>query len=466
MKKIISIALALTMLVCATAGIQVNAYAADNTDISNAEQLSFNPVSSFTLDYCAEDNEDDRTDYYYYKFKPTNNYETIYDLSLQTNADDKIITVRFLDDVKITSSTVEYTIRYEYTVDSNSKKNLELLFDNHLCIYNLDENIGYELNPKQECYIEVEIESSKVSDNDYIELSFSEHKHNFKEDPSLEGFICPKCGVEICYWELISVTNSYPTYNGKVKIPKVKVEDPYGNIIPSSNYELSYPKIVNAGYYKVNVKVNSPYKCSIDEPFVVKPASSKNNKVSLSKTTYTYDGKTHKPAVTVKTSSGKKLSAGTDYKLVYASGLKNVGKYSVKVDYKGNYYKNCALKYERGAALVSYALGNYNGTKTMYFTIKPKGTSISSVSAKSKGFTVKWKKQATQTTGYQIQYSTSSKFTNAKTVTVSSNKTTSKTIKKLKSKKKYYVRVRAYKTVGKTKYYSSWSKTKTVTTKK
>ena len=110
--------------------------------------------------------------------------------------------------------------------------------------------------------------------------------------------------------------------------------------------------------------------------------------------------------------------------------------------------------------------GNYTGTKTLYFTIKPKATSISSVSAGSKKFTVKWKKQSTQVTGYQIQYSTSSKFSKAKTVTVSKNKTTSKTVSKLKAKKKYYVRVRTYKTVGKTKYYSSWSSAKSVTTKK
>ena len=73
--------------------------------------------------------------------------------------------------------------------------------------------------------------------------------------------------------------------------------------------------------------------------------------------------------------------------------------------------------------------------------------------------------KATQTTGYQLQYSTSSKFKGAKTVTITKNKTTSKKISKLKAKKKYYVRVRTYKTVGKTKYYSSWSKVKSVKTK-
>ncbi|MBR1763701.1 MAG: fibronectin type III domain-containing protein, partial [Eubacterium sp.] len=82
-------------------------------------------------------------------------------------------------------------------------------------------------------------------------------------------------------------------------------------------------------------------------------------------------------------------------------------------------------------------------------------------------FTAKWSKQATQTTGYQIQYATNSKFTkNKKTVTVKGTKTTSKTVSKLKAKKKYYVRVRTYKTVNGKKYYSGWSKAKTVTTKR
>ncbi|MGN0528111.1 MAG: fibronectin type III domain-containing protein, partial [Eubacterium sp.] len=170
----------------------------------------------------------------------------------------------------------------------------------------------------------------------------------------------------------------------------------------------------------------------------------KASSIKLEATTLTYNGKVRTPRVIVKDSKGKTLKKNTDYTVSYASGRKNVGKYAVKITFKGN----------------------YSGTKTLYFTIKPKATSISSVSAKSKGFTVKWKKQSTQVTGYQIQYSTSSKFTSSKTVTISSYKTTSKTISKLKSKKKYYVRVRTYKTVGKTKYYSSWSKAKSVTTKK
>jgi len=93
-------------------------------------------------------------------------------------------------------------------------------------------------------------------------------------------------------------------------------------------------------------------------------------------------------------------------------------------------------------------------------------TSITSLSVKDNGFTVKWKKK-TKITGYQIQYSTSSKFSmkNTKTVKIKKAKTASKKITDLKSSKKYYVRIRTYKIVKKKKSYSSWSKKKNVTTK-
>ena len=177
---------------------------------------------------------------------------------------------------------------------------------------------------------------------------------------------------------------------------------------------------------------------------VIPKASSKK----LKATSLTYNGKVRTPKVIVKDRTGKTLVKNTDYIVSYAKGRKYVGKYAVKITFKGK----------------------YSGTKTLYFTIKPKATSISSLKAGSKKFTVKWKKQATQTTGYQVQYSASSKFSKAKTVTVGKNTTVSKKISKLSGKKKYYVRVRTYKTVkinGKSiRIYSGWSKAKTVTTKK
>ena len=166
-------------------------------------------------------------------------------------------------------------------------------------------------------------------------------------------------------------------------------------------------------------------------------------KATLSSIKYTYNGKTKKPSVTVSYENSI-LEKGTDYTVSYTGNCKNVGKY--KVVLKGT--------------------GDFEGTKTLYFTINPKSTSLSKLTATKKGFTAKWKKQSPQTSGYQIMYATNSSFTSGKkTVTVSSNKTISKKITKLKAKKKYYVKVRTYKKVGSKTYYSSWSKYKTVKTK-
>ena len=103
---------------------------------------------------------------------------------------------------------------------------------------------------------------------------------------------------------------------------------------------------------------------------------------------------------------------------------------------------------------------------TAFAASKLPTTSITSLSAKDNGFTVKWKKK-TKITGYQIQYSTSSKFSkkSTKTVKVKKAKTTSKKITDLKSSKKYYVRVRTYKNSKKKTDYSAWSKKKSITTK-
>lgn len=106
------------------------------------------------------------------------------------------------------------------------------------------------------------------------------------------------------------------------------------------------------------------------------------------------------------------------------------------------------------------------------FQIIPKGTQISKITPKKKGFALKWKKQTLQTTGYEIAYSTNKKFTKktTETITIGKNKAVSITVSKLKARKKYYIKIRTYKKIklnGKSKkLYSSWSKVKTVTTKK
>ena len=163
----------------------------------------------------------------------------------------------------------------------------------------------------------------------------------------------------------------------------------------------------------------------------------------LSNTSYIYDGKVKTPAVIVKNTDGNILVKNKDYTVAYSSGRKNAGNYKVKITFKGK----------------------YSGSKYLNFRIYPKGTSVSQLNASKKYIKVSWKKQTMQTTGYQIQYSTSRKFASAKTKTVYSNKTVSTKIASLKSKKGYYVRIRTYKRVGLTNYYSSWSAYKYIKTK-
>ncbi len=164
--------------------------------------------------------------------------------------------------------------------------------------------------------------------------------------------------------------------------------------------------------------------------------------VKLSTTSYTYDGKTKKPTVTVKDSSGKTISK-SNYTVTYPKSAKNVGTYKVTVKFKGN----------------------YSGTKTLTFEIKPRAASINKLTSGSKKLTVKLNRSLQQSTGYQIQYSTSKTFKNAKTKNITKYTTSSTTLTGLKAKTTYYIRVRTYKTIGKTKQYSNWSTAKKMKTK-
>ena len=118
--------------------------------------------------------------------------------------------------------------------------------------------------------------------------------------------------------------------------------------------------------------------------------------------------------------------------------------------------------------ITSAAKGKYpKAKKTITLTVKPVKTRIASVkSTKSKNMVVKWKKD-TKATGYVIQYSTDKKFKKGvKTVTITKNKTTSKTIGKLKGGKNYYVRVCTYKKSNGKQIKGSYSAVKSIKVKK
>lgn len=166
--------------------------------------------------------------------------------------------------------------------------------------------------------------------------------------------------------------------------------------------------------------------------------------VKLSKTSYTYNGKKRVPRVQVVDAKGRRIS--TKYYTVKGAKAKNVGKHTVKITFRGN----------------------YKGTVSRNYKILPKKTGITSVTAERRGFTVKFKKQSKECSGYQLQYATNSRFSGARKVTLKKN-VSQKSVSNLESGATYYVRMRSFKKVkenGKTKtYYSAWSSKKKVKTK-
>ena len=208
--------------------------------------------------------------------------------------------------------------------------------------------------------------------------------------------------------------------NGKITIKRVGQVTITATISETQNYKeatVSYILIIN--------------QTTIDESYI-----------KLEYNSTTYNAKNKQPNVNI-IINNVLLLKGRDF----------------KVEYKNN--KNIGI-----ASIIATGIGNYNGKITKTFIINPKGTSLSKLTAGKKKFTAKWKKQATQTIGYQIQYSTDKNFKkDSKTSTISKNKTLSKVVSKLKSKKKYYVRIRTYKTVSGKKYYSGWSISKSIKTK-
>ena len=230
-------------------------------------------------------------------------------------------------------------------------------------------------------------------------------------------------GETIWYYNLLDMTpnNDNPCINGHTKV-----------------------RTVTKATINKNGKIVTT--CSVCKKTLSTKIIPKISSIKLSSNTFTYNGKTIKPLVIVKDSKGKKIN-NSNYTVAYSKGFKNVGNYKVTIKFKGN----------------------YSGTVNKTFTIIPKSTTLTNLSSSKRKVKVKWKKQVSQTNGYQLQYSLNSNFKSAKLLNITNNKVTTKLISNLKSKKKYYVRIRTYKNVkvnGKsTKLYSKWSKSLNVKVK-
>ena len=237
----------------------------------------------------------------------------------------------------------------------------------------------------------------------------------------------------------VTLSTSTYAYDGKAKKPGVTVKLNGKTLKNGTDYTVSYSNNTKIGIATVKITGKGNYTGSISKTFKIKNNFKKATISGISNKSYT--GKNITQSITVKY-NGKTLKKGTDYTVSYSSN-KNIGTATVKITGKGS----------------------FTGTITKTFKINPAKQEIQKLTAKSKAFFVDWAQKGSAT-GYEIQYATNSKFTSAKKVTITNNKTDKTTVSKLSGKKKYYVRVRSYTTVKGTKYYGAWSSVKNVTTKK
>ena len=237
----------------------------------------------------------------------------------------------------------------------------------------------------------------------------------------------------------VTLSTSTYAYDGKAKKPGVTVKLNGKTLKNGTDYTVSYSNNTKVGTATVKITGKGNYTGSVSKTFKIKNNFKKATVSGIS--TKAFTGKNITQSITVKY-NGKTLKKGTDYTVSYSNN-KNIGTATVKIAGKGS----------------------YTGTITKTFKINPAKQEIQKLTAKSKAFFVDWAQKGSAT-GYEIQYATNSKFTSAKKVTITNNKTDTKTISKLSGKKKYYVRVRSYTTVKGTKYYGAWSASKSVTTKK
>ena len=237
----------------------------------------------------------------------------------------------------------------------------------------------------------------------------------------------------------VTLSTSTYAYDGKAKKPGVTVKLNGKTLKNGTDYTVSYSNNTKVGTATVKITGKGNYTGSVSKTFKIKNNFKKATVSGIS--TKAFTGKNITQSITVKY-NGKTLKNGTDYTVSYSNN-KKVGKATVKITGKGKY---C-------------------GVITKTFKINPAKQEIQKLTAKSKAFFVDWAQKGSAT-GYEIQYATNSKFTRAKKVTITNNKTDKTTISKLSGKKKYYVRVRSYTTVKGTKYYGAWSASKSVTTKK
>ncbi len=249
--------------------------------------------------------------------------------------------------------------------------------------------------------------------------------HTYDNDCDTECSVCNKTRITKHYYSPVTCTAAEKCY----------ICGAIGQAALGHNYVIKVQKatLTKDGF--------SYEECSECKKVINKVTTNKIQSIELSATSFVYDGQEKKPAVIVIDSAGKTVSADY-YTVTYDQGIIDVGSYNVTVRFNTL----------------------YSGKHMLGFTIIPAATTLGEVNASGNMIDVAVDKQDIQTTGYQIQYSLSAEFTNAKVKTINDVSVTNAILKALKFDTVYYVRVRTYKNIGGEKFYSDWSDYKQVKT--
>ena len=240
----------------------------------------------------------------------------------------------------------------------------------------------------------------------------------------------------------IKLSRTTINYVGTVQRPSVTVSDSQGNaLVYKKDFTVDYSdwNSKDAGEYTVTVKlIGDKYDDSIDYTYTIVPQ--KNVTPKLNRYIITMTGTVQRPSVTVTDVYGNALTYKKDFTVDYSDWYStNVGRYTVTVNMQGNYSGSFTYPYyinPRPVSFLSSAQGGFKAVKN--------------------GFTLTWKKQTEQTTGYQLQFATKRDFSNAATVWIEDANVTSRTITGRAANTRYYVRIRPYTRIGNGTFYGSW----------
>lgn len=296
--------------------------------------------------------------------------------------------------------------------------------------------------------------------------------------------------IDISECQITLEQQSY-TYNGIAKQPRVTVSHGGKALIKNQDYTVGYSSNINAGTAKVTVKGMGSYQGTVEREFVIlekseestnpgggtnpggsaNPGGNENPGGTAYQKPAKVKGLSASPVNAAKIKISWKKAVDADGYLLYRYDGKKKAWKCIKTITKGiitsyidsGLASGTAFKY-RVCAFTS-ADKKYKGDFSNSVTTATKSSkvSIKTVTAKKKALALKWKKTAGS--GYEITYSSKKNFSGAKTVKINGASKSSCTVKKLKSKKTYYVKIRAYKKVGGKIYRGPYSARKQVKTK-